>query len=173
MFFQMFQEFQGQTPLCLAIPCLKVSTLADIAWRFPPRPPLSSELAVDMRSAPRPAAYVFASRRFFSASEWTKDQMPSEGNGSAARFTTTVAQEEATNDVAKVLPSLAPDRCRLTLWSTEVKGAKQRRRDANVGLEFAELRLDASLQHTWLAEPEAGSGGGEVGGEDDGWRVYN
>lgn len=89
--------------------------------------------------------------------------MPSEGGGSggsgspAARFTTTVAQEEATNDVAKVLQSLVPDRCRLTLWSMQQAG--QRRRDANVGLEFAELRLDASLQHTWLAEPEAGGGG--------------
>ena len=70
--------------------------MADIAWRFPPRPPLSSELAVDLRTAPRPAAYVFASRRLFAAREWRPEGPLPEGSGSgtaAARFTSMVAQE--------------------------------------------------------------------------------
>lgn len=132
----------------------EVSALADIAWRFPPRPPLSSELAVDMRSAPRPAAYVFASRRFFAVREWDKEKVPNALQGRAARFTSTLAQEEATTEVAKVLECLVPDRARLTLWSTVPQPGAQQRRDSNLDLEFGELPLDSSLQRTWLDTPD-------------------
>ena len=125
----------------------EISTLADIAWRFPPRPPLASELANDMRQAPRPAAYAFASRRLFSATR------PDLEEAKAARFTTAAAQEEAAEALAQALGALLPDRCRVTLFGS-VPGNARRRQDANLDLEYWELPIDQELQSEWLTAAE-------------------
>ena len=129
----------------------EVSALADIAWRFPPRPPRASELATDMRTAPRPAAYVFASRRIYAEGEWKENGKKDWEETRAARFTSSRAQEEAAETVEKVLKFLVPERVRINLWSTVPQANAQRRRDANLELEFSELTVDPKLQKEWLA----------------------
>ncbi|CAJ1399109.1 unnamed protein product [Effrenium voratum] len=127
----------------------EVSDLADIAWRFPPRPPLASELALNMRTAPRPAAYVFASRRFFSAGEWSSLETAPNADlqSKAARFTSAEAQEAAAEEASKVLKRLVPERARLTLFSTSPQGEA---RSADL-VRYGELQVEQPLQKEWLA----------------------
>ena len=63
-------------------------------------------------------------------------------------------KEDATNAVSQVIECLVPERARLTLWSTVPPPGTQRRRDANLSLDFGELPLERSLQQTWLANRE-------------------
>ena len=130
----------------------EVSALADVAWRFPPRPPLARELALDMRSAPRPAAYVSASRRIFSATEWG----PSAGAWrnldqaeKAARFTTPLAREASSEEARRMLDRLVPQLGRITLFSTTPQ-AITAMQDPDLGLDYGELRVSIADQKEWI-----------------------
>ncbi|CAE7843611.1 glpV [Symbiodinium microadriaticum] len=130
----------------------EVSALADVAWRFPPRPPLARELALDMRSAPRPAAYVCASRRIFSATEWG----PSAGawrnmdqTEKAARFTSPLAREASSDEAGRMLDRLLPQLGRMTLFSTTPQAITPMQ-DPDLGLDYGELRVSNADQEKWI-----------------------
>ncbi|CAK9023390.1 unnamed protein product [Durusdinium trenchii] len=133
----------------------EVSTLADIAWRFPPRPPLASELANDMRQSKSSKAYVLQVRRLVAREEAGLAVV-----GRAARFTSSAAQEEATEALGKVFPSLTPRRARLTL-ATSATSARlglwelRRRRDENLQLPFGELSFRRTEAAEWLTSGPA------------------
>ncbi|CAE7509200.1 unnamed protein product [Symbiodinium sp. CCMP2456] len=138
----------------------EVSALADVAWRFPPRPPLARELALDMRSAPRPAAYVCASRRIFSATEWG----PSAGawknldqTEKAARFTTPLAREASSEEAGRMLDRLLPQLGRITVFSTTPQAITPMQ-DPDLGLDYGELRVSNADQKQWILASSTPSG---------------
>ena len=132
----------------------EVSALADVAWRFPPRPPLARELAVDMRTAPRPAAYVSASRRIFAPGEWESSK-PWATNldqvNQAARFTSASALEACTEAAARLLQRFVPEAARITLCSTAPQAGATARKDPDLGLQYGELKVTPATEQAWLS----------------------
>ncbi|CAE7564432.1 STE23 [Symbiodinium natans] len=161
---------EGGRPEALREAADEVSALADVAWRFPPRPPLAQELALDMRSAPRPAAFVSASRRIFSAEEWdaSRSWTNKDETEKAARFTSAAARQQSSEEAKGMLERLVPELARVTVFSTpgadisdisDISDSSdsrdiRRMRDADLGLEYGELSVSPLLRKKWMSASE-------------------